>query len=266
MKKRIAAIVVAVVVALFGVGAVVSYAHSADNRAVAGQQVTKVYIAASTVPKGTTAQTAVDKGMIKLQSVVAAGAPSGAMAALDPAHAGLVALSAIQPGEMVMTAGFGVMPRAAADVSGVPNGQVALTVTLGIDSGVAPLLAKGSHIVIYDTFNARDPKAKQLAPAPHKLADDTNPTGIRGTAVVLSDVEVIAIGASTPTSGASKSSTASTSSNSNGAFIVTVAVTPAESVKLVQAIQTGNLYAGLLGSGTKVNQNSTANDTNVVKP
>jgi len=259
MNKRMVAIIVAVVVALFGVGAVVSYAHSADNRAVAGQQVTKVYIATHTVPKGTTAQTAVDQGMIALQEVVAKGVPAGAMTQLDPTRAKLVALSAIPVGEMVMTKRFGVMPKEAATVSGVPNGKVAVTVTLAIDSGVAPLLTKGAHIAIYDTFNARDPKADPMVPAPKHLGDDNDPSGVRGTAVVLSDVEVLKIGASTPAD--AKSSSTSTS----GAFVVTVAVTPADSVKLVQAIQTGNLYAGLLGSNAKVKRGSTSNDFNVVK-
>jgi len=260
MNKRMVATIVAVVVALFGFGAVVSYAHSADNRAVAGQRVTKVYIAAHTVPKGTTAQAAVDQGMIKLREVVAKGVPTGAMTRLDPTRAQLVALSAIPTGEMVMTGRFGVMPKEQATVSGVPHGKVAVTVTLSVDSGVAPLLRKGSHIVIYDTFNARDPKDDSMVPAPKKLADDSASDGVRGTAVVLSDVEVLKIGVSTPAD-----AKPSTTTSTNGAFLVTVAVTPGQSLKLVQAIQTGNLYAGLLGSDAKVKPGSTANDLNVVK-
>jgi len=261
MKKRIAAIVVAVVVALFGVGAVVSYAHSADNRAVAGQEVTQVYIAKKVVPKGTTAKAAVDQGLIKLEQVVAKGAPTGAMTHLDPVRANLVALSAIPTGSIVMSARFGVMPKKAAVVNGVPSDMVAVTVTLGVDSGVAPLLTKGSHIVIYDTFNARDPKASKLTPAPKKLKDDQDPNGVRGTAVVLPNVEVLKIGASSPSSTSSKSSSASTSGTN---FVITVAVTPAQSTRLVQAIQTGTLYAGLLGSNAKVKQGATSNDLNVV--
>jgi len=260
MKKRIAAIVVAVAVALFGVAAVVSYAHSADSRAVAGQQVTKAYIATQVVPQGTTAQVAVDKGMIKLEQVVAKGVPAGAMTHLDAARANLVALSAIPTGEIIMTKRFGVMPKEQSTVSGVPNGKVAVTVTLAVDSGVAPLLTKGAHIVIYDTFNTRDPKSSTMVPAPKKLGDDNDPAGVRGTAVVLSDVEVLKIGASTPADAKSSGST-----SSSGGFVVTVAVTPDQSLQLVQAIQTGNLYAGLLGGNTKVKPGSTANDLNVVK-
>ncbi len=54
MNRRIVLIAVAVVLALFGTFAVYSYAHNADERAVAGGRAVKVLIATKRVAAGTT--------------------------------------------------------------------------------------------------------------------------------------------------------------------------------------------------------------------
>jgi pilus assembly protein CpaB len=47
--------------------------------------------------------------------------------------------------------------------------------------------------------------------------------------------------------------------------MVTVAVSPADATRLVHAVQTGNLYFGLLGNGAHVSPNATTNDNTVVE-
>ena len=48
------------------------------------------------------------------------------------------------------------------------------------------------------------------------------------------------------------------------AALVTVALPPEEALRLVHAVQTGTLYAGLRGARVTVDHNATVNDVTVV--
>ena len=74
----------------------------------------------------------------------------------------------------------------------VPDGKVAITVNLADPQRIAPLLTPGAHLVIYDTFNPRNPKAAAPSPDGGHLRD--NPPGVRATRMLLADVKVIAVG------------------------------------------------------------------------
>ena len=270
MRRRIVAIVIALVVAVVGAGAVVAYAQSADQRAVAGQEVTTVYIAQKAVPEGTSAKAAVDQGLIAPEQVVAKGAPEGAMKELSPATSSLVAQSDIAVGEVVLTSRFGT-PKVLTVAPVVPKGQIAITVSLSDPARIAPLLKPGSRIVLYDTFNPRDPKAGTLVPDGAHLADKAD--AVRATRILLPNVQVIAVGtqreaspgAPTPSATAGPD-TKATAPQDNTAVtaLVTVAVSPGDSITLVHGIQTGTLYAGLLGDGVKPDIKQSVTDNTVL--
>jgi pilus assembly protein CpaB len=270
MKRRVVAIVIALVVAVVGAGAVVAYAQSADKRAVAGQEVSTVYIAQKAVPEGTTLAKAVDGALVVPEQVVAKGVPDDAMTSVEPATRSLVAQSDIQVGEVVLTGRFGTA-KATKKVSVplVPKGMVAISVNLADPQRIAPLLKPGSQIVIYDTFNARDPKADRLLPDGAHLTDDKE--GVRSTHVLLTGVKVIAVGTKrdgaptpAPTSTDGKDSSSSASQDDGMQALVTVAVPPKESIRLVHGIQTGTLYAGLLGKDAKPDTKADVNDNTVL--
>lgn len=253
MKRRIAAIATALVIAVIGVAAVVTYANSANARALAGQKVTEVFIANKRVPEGTSVKAAVDRNLIAQTKVVAKGVPDGAMTKVTPHLEGQVALSDIPAGTVVLTAGFGAKTEVKKE-SGVPKGDVAVSLSLSDPAGIAPLIRSGSHIAIYDTFNSTT-KSKPLSPYGAHLNDDKATT--RGTAVVLADVEVLRV------DGKPKADD-TTTSESSSTMLVTVVVPPSQATRLVHAIQTGNLYAALLGEGAEVSPKSTSNDNTVV--
>jgi pilus assembly protein CpaB len=269
MKRRVVAIVIALIVAVVGAGAVVAYAQSADKRAVAGQEVSTVYIAKKAVPEGTTLAKAVDAALIVPEQVVAKGVPDGAMTSVEPSTRTLVAQSDIQVGEVVLTDRFGttkVTKRVSVPL--VPKGKVAITVSLSDPQGIAPLLKPGSTIVIYDTFNTRDPKSDKLLPDGRHLTDEKE--GVRTTHVLLPSVKVIAVGTArdgvptpTPTSTDGKDE-ASPPKDDAVQALVTVAVSPKDSIRLVHGIQTGTLYAGLLGKDAKPDTKADVNDNTVL--
>ena len=235
MNRRLMAVLAAVVVGLIGVVAVMIYASSADSRAVAGQRPQTVFIAAKQVPSGTSAADAVAQGLIVSTQAAAKGVPVGALSTVDESTGKLLALTDIAPGEFVFASRFGTTPLGQKAIQ-VPGGQVAISVALADPARVGSFVTPGSRIVIFDSF----PKD---APAQ--------------TRVLLDDVLVIAMGATSLTPAASADGQASTAAggaqSATEAVLVTVALPPDSAARLVHGTQTGLLYAGLRGTDTKAN-------------
>lgn len=234
MGRRVMAVLAAMVIGLIGVAAVLLYANGADARAVANQQPQTVYVAQGVVPAGMTEADAVTKGLMVTTKIPAKGVPAGALTTVDAASGKLVALTDIAAGDFVIASRFGATPTQVKSIL-VPSGQVAVSVQLPDPSQVGTFVTPGSRIVIYDTYN------KDLPPA-----------GLK-TQVLLDDVLVIGVGQTSTTPTASATASPSGQSQASTGALLTVALAPGDAAKLVQAIQTGILYAGLNGAGTKAN-------------
>ncbi len=226
MGRRIFAIIIAALVAVLGVASVLVYANSADQRAVEAQTPTQVFVASGLVPSGTPLKDAVRQGLLTQTTVAEKGAPMGALKAVDATNESLLAVSDIQPGEYVLSSRFGSEVAGTKAIS-VPAGKVAVSVELGDASKVGSFVTPGSHIVLFNTYDA-----------------DGGPA----TKVLLDDVQVIAIGVTTLTPVANTDEQAPAGSTS----LVTVAVSPSQAAVLVHGIQTGRLYGALRDSDTKV--------------
>ena len=199
-----------------------------------------------------------------LQSVVAKGVPAGALTSVSGAIGALVATSTISQGEIVLASRFGRLVDQK-PVSPVPDGKVAITVSLADPQRVAPLLTPGAHLVIYDTFNARNPKRRRR---PRTVATCViNPPGVRATRILLADVEVIGVGSavvqSSPTPSPAPTAPAGAEPTATGA-LVTVAVTPAQAIVLVHGAQTGTLYGGLRGAKLTLDPKALITDDTVI--
>ena len=256
MGRRVLAIAAALLVALLGAAGVVVYAQSADARAVAGQATQQVYIAAAPVPEGTSADEAVAQKLLVLQSVVARGVPAGALTSVSGATGALVATSTISQGEIVLASRFGHLVDQQ-PTSPVPEGRVAVTVSLADPQRVAPLLTPGAHLVIYDTFTPQSPKAAS-----------SSPTAVRTTRILLPDVQVIGVGGallqSSPASSPAPTAPAGAEPAASGA-LVTVAVTPSQAIELVHAVQADHqLYGGLRGEKLALDPKALITDDTVI--
>lgn len=238
MGRRLIAVMAAVVIALFGAVAVFAYARGADQRAVAGQQPVPVFVAQKVIPAGTSAGDALRGGLLVETRIPAKALPAGALSKVDDATAKLLALTDIAPGEYVLASRFGTTPMGQKALQ-VPDGQVALAVNLSDPARVGSFITPGSHIVIYDSYTPGGGSASSNASGPG-----------RETQVLLDDVLVIAVGASslTPVQGSAQQQ----GQQAAPSALVTVALPPATAVKLVHGIQTGSLYAGLRGTDAKV--------------
>jgi len=244
MGRRVMAVLAAVLVGLIGVVSVLFYASGADARAVADQRPQTVFIAKELVPSGTTAADAVAKGLMAPTQVAAKGVPFGALSKVDDATGKLVALTDIMQGDFVVASRFGTTPLGQKAIQ-VPDGQVAISVSLTDPGRVGTFVTPGSHIVIYDTY---------LPPAAAGAL-----AGAKATRVLLDDVLVIAVG-STSLAPVAKTGDQAAAAAETAGVLVTVALPPATAAKLVHGIQTGTLYAGLRGTDSKANSGEIVTD------
>jgi pilus assembly protein CpaB len=193
------------------------------------------------VPSGTTLKDAVQTGLIVKTSVVAKGKPVGALGAVDGSNGGLFALSDIQPGEYVLADRFGVKPVGTKAIE-VPAGQVAVSISLADPARVGTFLTPGSKVVLYDTYTPKTASAQN---------ETSSAATVQQTRVLLDDVLVIAMGQASLTPAPPVAGEGEAAAPVAGA-LMTVAVTPADAVRLVHGIQTGTLYAALRGTDAKV--------------
>lgn len=229
MGRRVMAALAAMMIGLIGVAAVLLYAKGADARAVDDQQPQSVYVAQELIPTGTTAADAEAKGLMVKTKIAAKGVPTGALTQVDAATGKLVALTDIAAGDFIVASRFGTTPAAAKAIT-VPDGQVAISVTLTDPGRVGTFMTPGSRIVIYDTYSLG---------------------AVKQTRVLLDDVLVIAMGATALNAPVVKAEDGAPAAAQETGTLVTVALPPATAAKLVHGIQTGTLYAGLTSTNTK---------------
>ncbi|GAA4109708.1 hypothetical protein GCM10022415_03030 [Knoellia locipacati] len=267
MGRRVLALIAAVVLALVGATLVLVYASNADERALQGQQPRTVFVTEKVVSSGTTLKDAERGGLIKRTQVAAKALPAGALNLIDGENSSLVALADITPGQVVLSSAFG-QERLGQKAIGVSAGKIAISVSLEDPNRVGAFVTPGSSITIYDTYDIKklgtDDATKQY-----------NELKVMGTSVLLSKVQVIGIGTTSLTGAALKSEgekgeeSAPTTSTPVQSYLVTVEVSPADSIKLVHAIQHSqnsqnnparHIYFGLEGSDTTVPKNLSTDD------
>lgn len=253
MNRRLIVILSAVLLALLGAALVINYVRSADARAIASQQPVKVYVAEKLIPVGTTLKDAQRTQLIAETHVAAQALPKGALQDINPENNTLLALSDIQPGEFLMSARFGNTPVGEKAIE-VPPGMLAVSLQLSDPARVGKFVTPGSHIAILATHTIKavgtDPEVKAL-----------NDLALTGTSPLLPDVQVIAMG-DTPLAAPNQDSK---DQAKTPGFLVTVAVSPDDAVRLVHGINNYTLYAGLRGPDVKMDANTQANDATLFK-
>lgn len=250
--KRLLVVLLAVVLAVVGSVAVLAYARTADERALAGQEAVEVYVSTREVPAGTTAKDAVDRGLLQTALVAAKGVPDGALTEVTDDMSTQVAMSDIAPGEIILARRFGVQTSGTIALV-VPEGMVAVTVQLSDPGRVGPFLRPGSEIAVYNTFTARDAEEGDYTPLGTGLSGGDE-GAVNATRVLLPKAEVLGVGDATLQSGTTQEQEedAARQEEQVPVALVTLAVTPVDAQRLVHAAQTGILYAALLGSGAEI--------------
>jgi pilus assembly protein CpaB len=266
MSRRIVAAIAALLIAVVGSVAVVAYARAADQRALAGQEAVRAYVAAKEVPAGITAGQAVKDGLIVQQLIARKGVPEEALTAVPAEYAQLVATSAIQPGEMVLRSRFAAH-GAAQGVLPVPTGLLAVSVSLDDPSHVGSFVTVGSKVAVFDTFNVQEADKSDLTPAGDHLQDNHGFT--RATRLLLPSVEVLAVDDSITVTNRSESEDKpaglGAAALQQTTTLLTLAVTQDQAQKLVHGARTGTLTFALLGPGAHATPGDGVNDRNLFK-
>ncbi|MGH8867318.1 MAG: Flp pilus assembly protein CpaB [Actinomycetes bacterium] len=255
MSRRILAVLAALLLALFGTGAMFAYVSNADERALEGQEAVKVLMAAKEIPAGTTAQAAEKKGLVRADMLPKKAVPSGALTEVGSEVGALVATASIASGEVLTRSRFGTAVTNTAGLA-VPEGKVAVSVEMADPGRVGGFVEPGSEIAVFDTFNVLDAEPGNRPSGDH-IADRHE--YLRDTTVLLSRVGVLAVAGSTSSKNEEEDADAAPTETT----IVTVAVTPDEAAKLVHAVNTGTLYFALLNGTSKVEAGKSVDDTNL---
>jgi pilus assembly protein CpaB len=246
MTRRILAITIAVVLAALGTAGGLFLILTADQRAQdrIGDAVT-VAIAAKRIPVGTTGARLVSDNMVRFERMPRASVPRDALSEIDAERSKLVVMSSIEVGQILLAANFGERSKVSGGLP-LPEGKLAVTVQTGAPEQVAGYVQGGSQVAIFLTYTVLDTKG--------------NKSNIERTRVLLPRVEVLAVG--TYQAGQRGDGATGSATTSRGAsLLVTVAVNQAEAERLIEGLNHGTLYLGLLTDSVDVKTGSGIDNT-----
>jgi pilus assembly protein CpaB len=224
MKGKILIVVAALV--LGAVAAVASYSYLADvqKQTQAGSAMTEVYRATADIPRGVAAEDLVSQGMVERVSMPLRYVPEGAISSVRSVADQVLAVP-VSKGEMLTTARF-QYPNEAGLAFTVPKDFVAVTIPVDQARGMIGLLRPGDRVAL--------------------LATVPTANGGTQTRIMLPGVRVLAIGISTDV--ADTQSGEAGANDAKAPNSVTVAVSPADSERIVFALEAGRVWMALLPS------------------
>lgn len=245
MKRRLFAVLVAVVLAAVGCLAVVAYVRGADRRALAGREAVWTLVADKRIPAGTTGAQIRDGGYVQRVAMPAATVPADSVEAIDDQLAALAVTADLQPRQLLLRGMFGESTRVSGGLA-LPAGKLAVSVEMTAAARVAGFVRPGSKVAIFDTFTLREGKGR--VPSGARLSDNYEYN--HATRVLLPRVEVLAVG-ERGTAGAATSTPVEAGSTKDAAkagltLLVTLAANQDEAEKLIHASLTGTLSLALL--------------------
>lgn len=220
LKKTTVQFVVIILLSALSGLSIYAYTSGIESRIRSGQETTSVLIAIRQIEIGMTLSSAEGQGYVEHRLFPRGSAPTQALPAVNSSNGDLMALQTLQPGQILLQTNFGV---SAANTGAliIPDGELAVTVSMSDPARVASFLQPGSEIAIFVTGQSGNTKFTQ---------------------VLITRTKVLAVGSQTLPS-------ASGASSGNTSALITVAVSPTEAKRLVHASQTLSLYFGLRTAG-----------------
>ena len=251
MTRRIIGVVLAIVLAILGTGAVLLYVSSARNTVAAGQRAVHILVAKARIPAGTSGDRIRAQGLVQDLVVPASTVPDDALSQLPGELDKLVITADVQARQVLLRGMFGQPTKLSGGLD-IPEGTIAVSVAINVNQQVGGFVRPGSQIAIFDTYPA-DVQDKVSG-----AATGANAGGNRVTRVLLPRVEVIAVG-TFGTDGVTSNQVQQNGDKANGQqqssggqIVVTVAVTQADAERLIHATSTGTLYFALLTDSSDV--------------
>ncbi len=229
MGRRTVLLIVAVLIAALGSTMVFLYVRGADNRAKEAQAPVQVLKAVAQINPGETLDAAQAAGKIELGEVPREQVLPGAVNSIETLGA-QVALSPVFPNEQIITAKFG--SPGDQDTLTLPDGKIAISVTLSDTGRVAGFVVPGDDVAIFMNGDIGGTE-----------------TGVR---LLEPKVEVIAVGATTVISTTTTSTEGAQTTEQLPKTLFTLAVDQKQAEKIMLATTTGELSFGYLNDKSKV--------------
>jgi pilus assembly protein CpaB len=229
MGRRTILLIVAALIAALGSAMVFLYVRGADDRATEAQAPVQVLKAVAQINPGETLDQAQAAGKIELGTVPRAQVLPGAVNSIEGIGA-QVALSSVFPNEQIIAGKFGSPGEQ--ELLTLPDGQIAISVTLSDTGRVAGFVVPGDEVAIF-------------------LNGDIG-GGNTGVRLLLPRVKVIAIGSTTVISTTTTTPGGAQTTEQLPRTLFTLAVDQKDAEKIMLAATTGELSFGYLNDKSEV--------------
>jgi pilus assembly protein CpaB len=230
MTRRLVGVLVAIVLAVVGTGAVLAYLTAARSAVTAGQQAVHVRVAKARIPAGTTGAAIREKGLSEDVVMPRSALPADVMQEISIDFDKLVLTADLQPRQLLLKGQFGQSTRLSGGIA-VPDKLMAISGKYEIEREVGGFVRPGSVVAVFSTCKILDPAFKKK-----------NDEDRMATFVLLPRMEVLAVGAygeDGQTSTTDAELRARQDAKGNVTLIVTLAATQDDATRLVHANDMG---------------------------
>jgi pilus assembly protein CpaB len=235
MQSRVLAVLVAVVLALVATAALVVYVNGADRRAISDQQPTLVWVAAKTIPAGTSGVNASNTGLIKQQPVPKKNVVPGAVVALSQIQNRYAAVDIVAGEQLLQGRWVGAEDVAGGRLLDIRSGYQALSIGLDMTKQVAGFVTPGDKVGLVLTMSRPGSGGEGQ---------------VARSQFLLQDVQVLAVGA-TALANASSQGGARPNQGRSPESAVTLAVPDSQVERVVYAAENGSIYMTLMAPDGK---------------
>ncbi|MCQ9163597.1 RcpC/CpaB family pilus assembly protein [Arthrobacter sp. STN4] len=238
MKARLLGGIAAIVLAILGTVMLVNYVNGADTRALAGTETTSVVVVQKAIASGTAVSSFGDAVAVKMvpKNMMAEGALSDLKSVQNK-----VAAMNLLPGDQISDARLtDAATYKGSNPANVPNTMQEISFSVTADRVVGGQLQPGDTAALYFSYDESTVVAK---PGPSTKA------ALRKVLVVGMQAAVQG-SSSTPTSASTPAPTTAPSTVGPASYVVTVALAPADAIKLVHAAEFGHVWVAKEAAGT----------------
>jgi pilus assembly protein CpaB len=228
MDRRKALLIVAAIIAALGTLLVFLYVRGADNRADQRYDAVQVLRVVKQIAPGETVEAAQAAGKIETSTVSQKDLLPDALTGTEPV-AGKVAVTAIYPGEQLISSKFGASGSATGLT--IPKGKIAISINLSDPARVAGFVNPGDKVAIFMNGSGGDGAFTRL---------------------LLPNVEVIGAGTTTVVATTTTDATGAQTSEQLPKTLLTLAVTQTQAERVMYASANGDLAFGLMNTDSQV--------------
>lgn len=260
MKRRIIALLAALVLAGGGTFVLIGFVQSAEERATAGEERLQVYVVQRPVPVSTSGDSLLSASppYVALESLPAKAVAPGVVTDLR-ALADLVAEVDLLPGEQLIATRWveadevstlrASLPERRVET---PEGMLELPISLAAEQALGGIITAGDTVAVVASFDDYPQGVgstievnDDIIAVPDSNSEDANTTA--ATHIILHQVLVVEVQSTSPPTFVGEDDTASTRLAPQGDFVVTFALSPKDVERVVFAARNGDIWLAAQG-------------------